>query len=618
MLLVAVLAEVVYIAVSVYMVEDEASTGAGALAWAARRRVNGWLAAAGGGGSAGASSSFGPGNRGADPNRMLPGLVSGSRVRLPDSDVAYVVEKLREDRALVDGSKPSTQPDARDLVNFYHSWKQDTAVRYVLPCSAQRTLLGRLQRPVDSLDALFPNATTDDSAGEGDSDSDSDSDNKIESREDSLRNTQYPLRTYNYDPRLASAVYYDALLDQAKRQAAAPVTDPQSFYSNYAIPFNWYDWTDSHVLNGFIDLPQDQKPDCSEVVKKYFDAEKVLSYERKFGYKLFEEERTKALGAASFQSASKFAGKLRAARPEDHCDNDPTNVLMPGFRSRSPLNFSRPEIYGLQARATLYTSKAPPNSITFLNRNGSAIQVEVEGDAVLDSDGVPRSLLFNGMLKSYLRRNVASYPAFPEKDIEFDNIAKFKELKQALFAPRRHFSSAASSNTPAPTASAQSSPDGVEEDKSHSNPEMPYLIELKPEDFEFDAKAKISELEALPSRTRHQEMYLESLKVSLNSHPMHLRKYFREASEVSDYIHMGHHFDARFFKGVLDHVEMRARLDAIVRAYLNFVHSNGINSWLSHGTLYGWLYDGMAFPWDGDHDMQMPIVDLNKLACGKI
>lgn len=598
LLLVTVLAEVVYIVVSVVLVEDGRDAGIAGLArgvsggvGAGASRLERWLL----GGSAAVFR--------ADPNRMLPGLTSGSRVRLPDRDVEYVVRGLRRSSdGDGDSGKASAAPSASDLVNFYRAWKFDTAVRYVLPCSAAQTLFGRLQRPVENLETLFigvgeaaegPAEPAVKAGGEA-------GDNHVtgDGAAAEGRNLQFPLRSYNYDPRLATAVYYDELLNHLEHQE---VHDAESLFANLSVPFNWYDWTNSQLLNGFIDLPPAEKPACDMIVRKYYPADKVLAFERRFGYKLFEEDRARGLGAAKFDSVSAFSHSTpRLPRPEELCDSDQANALLPGFRMLKPLNFSRPELYGLQARATLMTTAEPPNSITFLNRNGSTLQVEVDAGAPLDSAGVPRGLLFNGLLRNYLRRNVPSYPEFPARDIEFDNIQKFKALKE-LVTKSLTRPSTASAEPAEPTEPVQPT-------------EMPYLIEMSNDEFEFDAKAKIRELEALETRTRHQQSYLESLKFSINTHPMHLAKYFNEASSVSDYVHLGHHFDARFFRGGVEHTDMRARLDALVRAWLNFVHSNGLNSWLSHGTMYGWLYDGLAFPWDGDHDMQMPIVHLNKLA----
>ncbi|SCU86072.1 LAME_0D04390g1_1 [Lachancea meyersii CBS 8951] len=584
LLLAIVGAELVYVCVSFYVVEAGGQSG---------QSVSSRISTLFGASALSALSSL---TVSADPNRMLPGLVSGSRVRLQDRLLAYALPSADNGRL--------RKPAIDDLVEYYGSWKFDTAVRYVIPCTLSQTFLGRLQRPIRTLQDLFPDSQFVGSRNQDILDEPQASDSL------QIDNAEFPLRTYNYDPRAPTAIYYDEILNFVKTNGGAgfpvdSVTGKQyPLFENLTVPFSWYDWTDSQILNGFIDLPQTDKPHCSDVVRRYFQPEKLLEFERRFGYKLFEEDRSKALGASRFSSISAFAGKNDEVPPENNCIDDFINTLMPGFRSTSPLNFSRPELYGLQARATLFASKPSAYSLTFLNRNGSSIQVETSNIDALDSKSRPQNVLFNGLLEKYMERNIPSFPEIPASDHSFDNIQKFKQLKQEIF---HHFSERSSNNDPSATQSSKTP-------TSSSASELPYFVELTEKDFEFDAKAKIKQLEALPKRTRHQQSYLESLEGSLNTLTMDLNKYFTEASHVTDYTHMGHHFDSRFFRGAVEHSDMRARLDAIARAWLNFVHSNGLSAWLSHGTLYGWMYNGMAFPWDGDHDMQMPIVHLNILA----
>ncbi|CEP63164.1 LicD family protein LALA0_S07e03840g [Lachancea lanzarotensis] len=571
LLLAVVIAELLYVGASVYAVQGDGDS------------IPSKLTSLFGGNPLDVLSGY------ADPNRKLPGLISGSRQRLSDRLLAY---------ALPNTQGLTVKPSVDELVNYYWFWKFDTAIRYVIPCTLSQTFLGRLQKPIKSLQELFPASQVDSNNGDT-----------------TNINDEFPLRTYNYDPRAPTSVYYDEILHQIRESgslefqidSATGLQFPS--FKNLTLPFSWYDWTDSQVLNGFIDLPLSEKPRCSDVVRKFYDPEKLLEYERKFGVKLFEQDRAKGLGASKFSSISGLAEKDPEFKLDDYCSNELSNVLLPGFKSSAPLKFSRPELYGLQARTNLLTSMDSPNSLTFLNRNGSSIQIEVSNAEALDLQGRPQNILFNGLLQNYMERNLPSFPSIPKGDYSFDNIMKFKELKTQIFNSLHRSHDLSES----PSTTFTSDPP-VETESPITNVEMPYFIDLTEEDFEFNAKEKLQELQALSKRTRHQQMYMESLQESLNTLTMDHKKYFTEASLVTDYTHMGHHFDSRFFRGMVEHDDMRSRLDAIVRAWLNFVHSNGLSSWLSHGTLYAWMYNGMAFPWDGDHDMQMPIVHLNLLA----
>jgi hypothetical protein len=89
-----------------------------------------------------------------------------------------------------------------------------------------------------------------------------------------------------------------------------------------------------------------------------------------------------------------------------------------------------------------------------------------------------------------------------------------------------------------------------------------------------------------------------------------LSKYFREAGPTEE---QGH-YDGRFFKGMLSYEEQRPELRRIIRAYLTIFRSLGIETWLAHGTLLGWWWNGQIMPWDGDLDVQVSSATLHYLA----
>lgn len=87
-------------------------------------------------------------------------------------------------------------------------------------------------------------------------------------------------------------------------------------------------------------------------------------------------------------------------------------------------------------------------------------------------------------------------------------------------------------------------------------------------------------------------------------------KYFHEPKLK----HAGH-FDWRFFKK-LDYSEYEriALLHKLARAWFQFASSVGIKSWLAHGTMLGWYWNGANLPWDNDLDLQTTTESLFKLA----
>lgn len=95
---------------------------------------------------------------------------------------------------------------------------------------------------------------------------------------------------------------------------------------------------------------------------------------------------------------------------------------------------------------------------------------------------------------------------------------------------------------------------------------------------------------------------------------IHPPKYFFEATLSSKH-HNGAHYDWRFFNRALyDDHERSLLLHRITKAWLTFAQNSGINTWLMHGTLLGYYFNGMNMPFDGDLDVVMTMDSLVKLA----
>lgn len=90
-------------------------------------------------------------------------------------------------------------------------------------------------------------------------------------------------------------------------------------------------------------------------------------------------------------------------------------------------------------------------------------------------------------------------------------------------------------------------------------------------------------------------------------------KFFHEVKVLGT--SKGAHFDWRFFKSTdYSRYETQAILHHLTRAWLNFSLSVGLKTWLAHGTLLGWYWNGMNLPWDLDLDVQMTTESLMLLA----
>ena len=66
------------------------------------------------------------------------------------------------------------------------------------------------------------------------------------------------------------------------------------------------------------------------------------------------------------------------------------------------------------------------------------------------------------------------------------------------------------------------------------------------------------------------------------------------------------HYDSRFFVDEVPYGEHTSVLRDLIRSYLEVLGElNGAETWLAHGTLLGWWWNGSIMPWDYDLDVQV-------------
>lgn len=73
------------------------------------------------------------------------------------------------------------------------------------------------------------------------------------------------------------------------------------------------------------------------------------------------------------------------------------------------------------------------------------------------------------------------------------------------------------------------------------------------------------------------------------------------------------HYDVRYYHGVVSYSERTDTLRHMIRAYLQFFRTEGLETWIAHGTLLGWWWNGKMLPWDWDIDMQVSGATLGYL-----
>ncbi|QUC21768.1 uncharacterized protein UV8b_06011 [Ustilaginoidea virens] len=87
------------------------------------------------------------------------------------------------------------------------------------------------------------------------------------------------------------------------------------------------------------------------------------------------------------------------------------------------------------------------------------------------------------------------------------------------------------------------------------------------------------------------------------------QKYFSEAGSTMSLVH----YDSRFFKQVISYGDHRVVLHHLTRSFLVMMEKYEQTSWLAHGSLLGWWWNGRVMPWDFDVDVQMTDATLEWL-----
>lgn len=247
--------------------------------------------------------------------------------------------------------------------------------------------------------------------------------------------------------------------------------------------------------------------------------------------------------------------------PADHDDG---NALRYGFNVVSKPGKMTEEKAFIAGRSYMYSTAPPPTSVIFLTDSGS----------YNITTGKRQKLLHNGLVDDYVKRLGAK---------TVNTLKEFRLLNKQVPCSK---------------------------DKVMTN----YEVKLEHKDFVLLPLAIIKELsdkEKQSTLSTHERSYLDSIKFSLAKEE-HPPKYFTEVKLFDTAI--GDHYDWRFFGGVkLFSFEQNAALHRMTRAWLSFCRKQGITTWMAHGSLLSWYWNGFAFPWDNDIDVQVPVMDLHKL-----
>lgn len=405
--------------------------------------------------------------------------------------------------------------------------------------------------------------------------------------------------TIFYDPRFTLSVY----LNEIKNQYL--VKNPKNEKSKIheiVVPFAWSDWVDLTMLNEELVKPENERKTC-DYMKAVHHAPA-----RDPNYCLNNEDLT-----------------------QDELDEMqlPSSFYAPGFSiKKSPTNKASNEVRMWEGKSHLLTYAANPLAVIFLSKEG-VYEAKIDGkQRIVDGDLFEHYLQANGYdsakhgevqfvmnpvkeFKSLLAK-VKPNPMLPEDDL-YGMVAKIKDKNptksKELYLPQQAFD--------------YQQPNIDEQLKSYDK-KLKILWDASTNELKHDQDSIKNNL-----LSRNEKMYFEGLRYADSFSPRKEETYFRMArlnfgNEENDH-DAGWHYEWRFFNGALRYMKQgwneeellireKVLLDRILRNWFRFANEKGIISWIAHGPLLSWYWDGLLFPFDEDIDIQMPAQELTRFA----
>lgn len=405
--------------------------------------------------------------------------------------------------------------------------------------------------------------------------------------------------TLFYDPRFTLSVYIDEIKSQLLNKNP---NNEKSKDHTISVPFAWSDWVDITMLNEELSKPIDERYDCEWLQSKRNKPTKYPDFCTNL--RDLSDEELKEIGLPSKEYLTGFVVK------------------------KSPMNKAPQDQVMLQGKAHLLTHQENPLSLIFLTRDGT-YEAQVSNK---------QRIVHTDMFENYLsRRNVDLQNVDDVKNsIIMNPINEFQELAKVVKPrPLNLDDDIYRMNTITRQKRANASRE------LYLDPEaFNYKTEqVENEILEYETRMEIVD-DALTNElhydfdtindnklSRHEMNHYNSLKyassVPVNEEPTYYK--LATLKKVDGNKDAGWHYEWRFFNGALRYLkegwtqqqlEIREQiiLDRLLRNWFRFAEEKGIISWIAHGPLLSWYWDGLMFPYDIDIDIQMPSAELNRLS----
>ncbi|CAX44509.1 mannosylphosphorylation of N-linked oligosaccharides effector, putative [Candida dubliniensis CD36] len=403
-----------------------------------------------------------------------------------------------------------------------------------------------------------------------------------------------------YEPRLTLAIYLDELKHQLK------LHNPHNSKAQdhlIKLPFSWSDWVDLTMLNTEIIKPVGLRNNCEWLQK---DANKRTRF-------------------------PDFCKNLVDLSDEEINEIGLSKDQLPGFIVKSsPMNKAPHMEVMMQGKSYLYAQQENPLTLVFLTSNGTyEAQVTEKREKLLQTDLLQRFLK---------RRKIDIKQIHGVVPVEFNPQSEFQKLLSTI-PPRTldpsddlHGISKITSNKGDRNILRQLNLDpstfhytqqNVEQQIAGYETRLNRIEKAITDELNYDLN--VLETNRL---TRHELNHYRGLKhansFSVDVEPTYYKLATLKKTQYN--LDSGWHYEWRFFNGAMrylkddtwsyEQMEVREQiiLDRLLRNWFKFAEAKGIVSWIAHGPLLSWYWDGLMFPFDIDIDLQMPSSELNRLA----
>nr|WOG36178.1 uncharacterized protein [Candida metapsilosis] len=365
-----------------------------------------------------------------------------------------------------------------------------------------------------------------------------------------------------FDPRFTFGLILKFINDKFR-------TQEEIMSDDFTLPvFHWADYVDMSPLEEYIFKPE--KVSC-----KLFDVRSPANDDKNHAENLFDPERY-CIGDGD-EMDSILQNPIKQMNYPSHViesmkriKNEVANApaLSTGFHIHSWTGRSKTALRPVISKSYLYDFMPVPQTIVFLLPMGDkAIQFNIEQSP-----------------QSQQRRKLRDSELFTSGLI---NITSEIERLSKKVSP------------------------------TQSSTVFPYEIHLNHEDF-IDNSAEIIDTlqkQQFSFNLNQTDLhYLAGLSYSLreDSPPKH----FAEANIIKEESNFGYGstYDWRFFSGIINKTPLsQSAHNGLLKAFLRLTNRYGIKAWIAHGSLLGWYWNGIKFPWEPDLNIQLPIQDFHKL-----